>query len=303
MRMELIHLEAFDRVAREGNFTRAATALNLTQPAVSARISLLEQDLGGPLFDRKGRQLQLTALGEHFLPYARRILAIRDDAVQAAADLRNGVRGQIKFAAPTPFLLSYIIDVLAKFREQHPTIDILIRERNKTTIYDLLLDKAMVLGLVNAPVYGQEFVQLARFRDPIVPITAATHPLAAQASPLRIADLQQHMVFRVSLFPQMSVFVDEVVEMARAGSAGAVVAVPMVMARRLVLLGQGMTFLPASYVRTLIERGECVQLNIVDMPPLVSEPVLIAHKAREIDTVHQAFAQALVHHWQGLRVD
>ena len=66
--MELGQLEAFDRVARDGTFTRAAESLGLTQPAVSTRISLLEAELGGELFERRGRQLFLTPLGERFLP-------------------------------------------------------------------------------------------------------------------------------------------------------------------------------------------------------------------------------------------
>lgn len=300
--MELAHLEAFERVEREGNFTRAAETLNLTQPAVSARISALETELDGLLFERKGRQLRLTPLGERFLPYAQRVLALRDDGLQAVKEYHAGSRGRIKFAAPTPFLLSYIIDVLAIFRRQHPAVDVLIRERNKTTIYDLLLDNAMTIGLVNAPVYGQEFVRLARFRDPIVPIAGAGHPLA-QVDRLSLADLRHHTVFRVSLFPQMSAFVDEVAEMARVGSGGAVIAVPMVMARRLVLQGEGVTFLPMSYVQTLIDSGDCVQLNVVDMPRLDSEPILIAYKERELDQVHQAFIDIVKHRWRLLLVD
>lgn len=301
--MELAQLDAFDRVAREGNFTRAAEALNLTQPAVSSRIGLLEQELGGELFERKGRQLKLTALGERFLPYAQRVLALTDDGLQAVKDFHAGVSGRIKFAAPTPFLLSYIIDTLDVFRKRHPTVDILIRERNKTTIYDLLLDNAMTIGLVNAPVFGRDFAHVARFRDAIVPVVGASHPLAAHCdNPLKIEDLRQQTVFRVSMFPQMSAFVDEVAEMARGGNGGAVVAVPMVMARRLVLMGRGVTFLPSSYVSNLIEAGECVQLNVVDMPPLVSEPILIAYRNRKLDEAHLAFIEVLKQRWGHLLV-
>ncbi len=65
--MELSQIEAFSRTVHEGSFTRAAESLNLTQPAVSARIAMLEAELGGTLFERRGRQLQLTPLGQHFL--------------------------------------------------------------------------------------------------------------------------------------------------------------------------------------------------------------------------------------------
>ncbi|MGJ3238473.1 MAG: LysR family transcriptional regulator [Anaerolineae bacterium] len=302
--MEIGQLEAFDRVARDGNFTRAAEAMGLTQPAVSTRIALLESELGGQLFERRGRTLLLTPLGERFLPYAQRIIALRDDAQQVVNDFHSGVRGQVKIAAPTPFLLSYMIDTLSQFRQVHPAVDILIRERNKTTIFDLLLDNSLTLGLVNAPVFAREMTQLLRMRDPIVPITGATHPLAQQLDqPLKMEDLYQHTVFRVSMFPQMSAFIDEVAESARGGSGGAVIAVPMVMARRLVMMGQGMTFLPESYVRAPIQSGEFVRLSIRDMPVLYSEPVIIAHKNRDLDEAHQAFITVFRQMWHNLIVD
>lgn len=302
--MEIGQLEAFDRVARDGNFTRAAEVMGLTQPAVSTRISLLESELGGQLFERRGRTLILTPLGERFLPYAQRIIALRDDSKQVVKDFHAGVRGQVKLAAPTPFLLSYMIDTLSQFRKEHSAVDILIRERNKTTIFDLLLDNSMTLGLVNAPVFASEMIQILRLRDTIVPIAGASHALAQHPNKeLRMEDLYTHTIFRVSMFPQMTAFIDEVVEHARGGSGGAVIAVPMVMARRLVMMGQGVTFLPSSYIRAPIASGEFVRLNIADMPTLYSEPVLITHKNRDLDEAHQAFIEIFRKMWQHLLVD
>ncbi|MEM9953795.1 MAG: LysR family transcriptional regulator [Chloroflexota bacterium] len=299
--MEIGQLEAFVRVARDGNFTRAADALGLTQPAVSTRIGLLETELGGQLFERRGRIMLLTPLGERFLPYAQRMINLRDDGLQVVKDFHTGVRGQVKIAAPTPFLLSYMIDTLSQFRKEFPAVDILIRERNKTTIFDLLNDNSMTLGLVNAPVFARDMMQLLRLRDPIVPIAGATHPLAQyQDQSLQMRDLYQHTVFRVSMFPQMTAFIDDVVHLAREGSGGAVIAVPMVMARRLVMMGQGMTFLPASYIRAPIQSGEFIRLNITDMPPLYSEPVITAHRSREIDEAHQSFIHVFAKIWDDL---
>lgn len=302
--MEIGQLEAFERVAREGNFTRAADTLGLTQPAVSTRISLLEAELGGQLFERHGRQLILTPLGERFLPYVQRILAVRDDSLQAVKDFHAGVTGQVKFAAPTPFLLSYIIDTLIHFRRAYPAVDILIRERNKTFIFEMLLDNTITLGLVNAPVFAPDIVQLMRFRDSIVPVVGTSHFLATHADkPLQLQDLYRYTIFRVSMFPQMTAFVDAIAEKARQGSGGAVVSVPMVMARRLVLMGQGITFLPQSYVSQAVEQGEFVQLKLRDMPALYSEPVLIAYKNRAIDEAHQAFIEVLKQQWGHLLVE
>jgi DNA-binding transcriptional LysR family regulator len=162
--MELGQIEAFERAAREGSFTRAAEIMNLTQPAVSTRIAALETELGGPLFERRGRQLQLTPLGQRFLPYAERMLAVLADGLQAVENFHGGKLGEVKIAAPGPFVIGLLIDVLADFRSQHPTIDVLIRERPKTTILEMLYDGVITLGLVNAPIYDGNVEVLARLR-------------------------------------------------------------------------------------------------------------------------------------------
>lgn len=300
--MEIIQLEAFERAAREGSFTRAAQALGLTQPAVSLRINSLETELGGKLFERGGRFLKLTALGSHFLPYAQRIIALMGDSLEAARHFKGGRMGEVRIAAPTPFLLAFMVDTLAHFRNQHPAVDVRIRERDKKTILQMLNDNTMTLGLVNAPVYEGAFTQIARFRDPIRAVVAPDHALAGGGE-ISMEALYAHTIFRVSMFPQMTAFIDELVENARPGSGGAVIALPMVMARRLVLTGQGVTFLPHSYVKPLVDAGEMVMLDVVDMPGLNSEPVLIAHRSRDLDAVHQEFARILMATWRHLRVD
>ena len=287
--MEIGQIEAFEQAAQEGSFTRAAAALGLTQPAISTRITILEAELGGPLFERHGRNLQLTPLGEQFLPYARRLLAVRNDSIQAVKHFHAGKLGEIRIAAPTPFLLSFLVEALEHFRFQHPTIDVLIRERAKTTIVDMIHDNRITLGLVNAPVYASFLREMARFQDPVRAVSSINHPLAQQETPIHMADIYPYTIYRVSMFPQMTAFIDEVVEYARGGSGGAVIKVPMVMAMRLVRKGQGITFLPERYIKTTIQPDELCILDIVDMPPLISQPILIAHKDRELDDIHSEF--------------
>lgn len=301
--MEFGQIEAFERAAREGSFTRAAKSLDLTQPAVSTRITTLEAELGGQLFERGGRELRLTPLGKHFLPYAQRLLAVYDEARQAARHFQSGRAGQVKLAAPTPFLLSFLVETLPNFRKRYPMIDILIRERNKTLIFDLIRDGTVTLGLVNSPVFDRGMAQLAHFRDPIRVVAAPGHSLAEYAGALiPMRAVYETTIFRVSMFPQMTAFIDEVAEHGRSGSGGAIVAVPMVMALRLVMLGQGISFLPESYVKNAIEAGDLITLNIEDMPSLFSEPVLISHRDRTLDEAHRTFIDVLKRDWRHLLI-
>jgi len=94
--MDLTLLRAFVTVAREGNLTRAAVQLHLTQPAVSLQIKHLQQTLGVTLFTRASHGLVLTRDGQALLPHAERALAAASDVQRAAATLRHEVRGRLR---------------------------------------------------------------------------------------------------------------------------------------------------------------------------------------------------------------
>jgi DNA-binding transcriptional LysR family regulator len=94
--MDLTLLRAFVTVAHEGNLTRAAVQLHLTQPAVSLQIKHLQESLGLTLFTRTSHGLVLTRNGQALLPHAERALGAADDVQRAAASLRHEVRGTLR---------------------------------------------------------------------------------------------------------------------------------------------------------------------------------------------------------------
>ncbi len=94
--MDLTLLRAFVTVAREGNLTRAAVQLHLTQPAVSLQIKHLQETLGVTLFTRTSHGLSLTRDGQALLPHAERALTAASDVQRAAAALRHEVRGRLR---------------------------------------------------------------------------------------------------------------------------------------------------------------------------------------------------------------
>ncbi|MEQ5840392.1 LysR family transcriptional regulator [Paraburkholderia acidicola] len=94
--MDLTLLRAFVTVAREGNLTRAAGHLHLTQPAVSLQIKNLQETLGVTLFTRTSHGLTLTRDGQSLLPHAERALVAAGDVQRAAATLRHEIRGRLR---------------------------------------------------------------------------------------------------------------------------------------------------------------------------------------------------------------
>jgi len=105
-----------------GGFAKAAERLGRSQSAVSLQMRRLEDRVGRPLFQRQGRLLGLTEAGEVVLGYARRILALNDEAVAAARGI--AVEGSVRFGVPQDFGDAWLPDVLARFARAHPQVHI-----------------------------------------------------------------------------------------------------------------------------------------------------------------------------------
>jgi DNA-binding transcriptional LysR family regulator len=122
--MELRQLRTFAAVAELRHFARAASLCNLSQPAVSHQIALLEQEVGAKLLNRAARRVSLTVAGEVFLEEARRILGAVDRAHERMQEVARGAVGRIRLGAtPTPGL-HLLPPVLARYRMDHEAYDL-----------------------------------------------------------------------------------------------------------------------------------------------------------------------------------
>lgn len=187
--MELRQLVYFEAVVRHGGFTRAAEALRVAQPAVSAQIAKLERELGLPLLHRTTRRVRLTDAGELVLGRVRRILAeidgVRDDTTEHAGAYGGRVRiGAIQ--ALDPFDLA---GALAAFRRARPGVTLELRT-GRTAELAVALDRAEI-DLALAPlVHGlpDRISATELFDDELVLITAPGHPTAGRDA-LVVSDL------------------------------------------------------------------------------------------------------------------
>ncbi len=128
MNISTRQLQAFITLARERNFTRAATATHLSQPAFSALIRQLEESLGVRLFDRSTRHVELTAEGIEFEGAARRVL---DDVDAALSDMHERAarrRGRVSVALLPSLAADWLPTVLAAFRAEHPGIEMQVAD-------------------------------------------------------------------------------------------------------------------------------------------------------------------------------
>src|SRR5919198_977290 len=124
--MEMRQLEYVVAVAEEGTFTRAAARVHVAQPAISQQIAQLERELGERLFDRAERRVRLTPAGEAFLPHARATLAAVRAGRDAVGEIRGVLAGPLAIGTiPSPPV--NLVERLARFRERHDRITVLLR--------------------------------------------------------------------------------------------------------------------------------------------------------------------------------
>ena len=150
--VQLKQLEVFVQVARLRSFSRAADALYLTQPTVSAHISALETELGAQLMLRSTRELQLTAAGQALLHYAVQIMGLTrkaEEAVRAAGDTLQGALTIAASTVPSQYLLPR---VLAKLHQRWPEIRFQISQGDSGEAARRVAEHEAELGIIGTPV-------------------------------------------------------------------------------------------------------------------------------------------------------
>ncbi len=138
-------VRAFVTVAEVGSFTRAARLLALTQSATSLQVQRLEELLEAELLVRSPRGAQLTAAGEAFMVYARRMLALQDEAVRSVRQVPETDR--IRVGMPDVYAMRYLPDVLSQFAQRHPDVHPEVRCEVSTRLFDAFDDGALDLCL------------------------------------------------------------------------------------------------------------------------------------------------------------
>lgn len=152
--MDIKQLQTFLTIAREGHMTRAANLLHLTQPAVSAQLSKLEDEVGQRLFDRMPTGMVLTEAGEMFRTYVEESLAKLEDGRVAIDELIGLQRGSLAVgggATATTYLLP---PILGRFHEEHTEIRFFVREQSSQQSVEDVLSGELDLAIVTLPIKG-----------------------------------------------------------------------------------------------------------------------------------------------------
>ena len=191
--MLLSQLEAFIEAARRGNVSRAAEALFITQPALSARLKGLEAELGVELLVRTKRGVRLSEAGKAFVPFAQRALETVADGQQLLAELARGGAGRLAIGAAPAVSTSVLPGMLTRFRAAHPSVQLVVRTGHSEEVLEMVLREQVELGLVRE-LRHPEIVGVPLYEDDLVLVVEPAHPFATRGM-IRVADLaSEHLI-------------------------------------------------------------------------------------------------------------
>ena len=176
--MDFDQLETFLEVARHLSFSRAAEKRFRTQPAISAQIRALEEEVGAKLLDRSGGKVSVTAAGKLFQRYAEDSLAARKSVIAALAEMERVPRGEIIVAANEGTCLHVLPEVFAEFKKQYPGVAVNINRLESTAILESVIENSVDFGVVALPVADNRLTIVQIHRDELVAIASPSHPMA-----------------------------------------------------------------------------------------------------------------------------
>jgi DNA-binding transcriptional LysR family regulator len=280
--MELDHVEAFVAIVRQGGFTRAATALHLSQPAISRRIRLLELELGAPLFERLPGGPLATEAGRTFLPHAEALLASMRDGAEAVAAL-EGESGAVTLALVGTLASTALTGRLKRFREEHEHVDLHIRTALSAEVSALVRRGDANLGLRyhGDPQLDAQVV----YEEPMLPVCAPDHPLAHARSARQLAGEKWIG------FPAPGVLRGV---LARAGldDAELVPIDSLTAQKRMVEAGFGLALLPES----ALDEGTLRVLDVAELR--ASQPVVLVRRRGAFESGAARALAALLSDWR-----
>lgn len=269
--METEYLKTFLQVIRDGSFSKAARVLNISQPTITGRIQALEKEVGGELFMRAGRFLQLTELGTHFQPYAEKTVDILALGVETTRLVKHGERGHLLLGVLQSLIHHPLTSTVMRYQDLYPAIHLSIRTGHTEQIVEMLYARQVQLGFISWPFFNPELVPLLLCHQPLLPVIHANHPLAKekQITPRALGE---------SNVPFLSLHWNN--ELDRWSSqfllhTERILSLPISLAYNLVLQGVGFAFLPASSVQQDLAAQRLVQMNIKDIPSFTHETALV----------------------------
>jgi DNA-binding transcriptional LysR family regulator len=188
--VDIRHLKYFTEVAKHLSFTKAATALHVSQPSLSKTIKMLEEELEVPLFYRSSKQLELTDAGNAVLKNAKSVLEAFRNLTSELTDIMELKRGEIRIGIPPIMGTSFFTKIISQFRMKYPLVELTLTEAGTKIIKQRVEDGSLDIGLIcNLPIQRDSFEIIKLSTDPLMVITHKDNSLASKKK-IHFSDLK-----------------------------------------------------------------------------------------------------------------
>jgi DNA-binding transcriptional LysR family regulator len=261
-------LDTFLAVHRRGGISNAAKFLHRSQPAISRRIALLEQELGVPLFERAAGRTLLSDAGRVLVPYAERAVAAAQDAGQAIRALTRQASGPVSLAVTGTLADGRLSGIMKEFARAHPDVTLALRTATSAEVSALVRCGEVTIGLRYNPDRSRDLDCERILSERLQVVCAPDHPLADR----RVKRLAQLAGERWIAFPEIpgrpEIAAAHVFALFLAQGLGEVVwtAVDSLTAqKRLVEAGLGLALLAQSHVAEELGSGAIATIAVGDL--------------------------------------
>jgi len=180
--MDFDQLHTFLEIVRLKSFSKAAQTCYRTQPAISAQIRQLEQELKTELFERFGSRISLTTAGRVFAGYAEQILDLRRRAQDEINELERVPRGELVIAANEATCIYVLPQVFSEYKKQFPGVQLQVDRSYGSRVLEAVMENIADFGLTQLPIHEKRAQVVDIYRDEIRVIAAAKHPIGDNLS-------------------------------------------------------------------------------------------------------------------------
>jgi DNA-binding transcriptional LysR family regulator len=258
--MLLAQVEGFIEIARQGNMRRAAHALSISQPALSARLAGLEEELGTAFFRRSHSGMVLTPAGRAFLPYADRATDAIRSGTSLVRELAHGVIGELALAV-APAVSAYVLpEILVRFTKRHPDVRLLVRTGHSEEIVDLVARGEVELGIVRQ-LRDARVRSRPLFEDELLLVARPDHAFAIAGT----VDVTEISHAQLILFDRTSSYYDVTNALFRVAGVvprGVTEVDNIEAAKRMVERGLGVALLPGTAVADALSAGSLREIEL-----------------------------------------
>jgi DNA-binding transcriptional LysR family regulator len=283
-------VRAFIAVAHAASFTRAATRLNISQPALTVQIRRLEETVGVRLLDRNSRNVALTPAGRELLPVLQKSLQDMEHVLSDARALGEGTSGTVRVACLPTFAASVLPELIQDLKRDVPRARFYIRDVVADMVNTLVRSEEVDIGLTGGDLSDTAFEVLHAGVDRLVVVCPKEHPLA-RGRRVRLEDLARVPLVLTAPGTSVRAVVDAAFE--NCGYAPEIACEPtyMMTAVAMVRGGLGVTILPGTAREVLAEPG-LVARPIGDKA-FVRPITLIKKRGRTLPPVTETFVAAM----------